>query len=68
MTEVVADRCTECGAVLTDGVCGSCTPTGIPPDKGERRHREANAAHEKELWDQHALVRKHRDRGPVVRP
>jgi hypothetical protein len=62
MKQNLADLCTECGAPLTESTCGNCAPTGAPIDKGERRHREADAAHEKDLWDQHALARKRRDR------
>jgi hypothetical protein len=48
---LATERCTECGAVLTDGVCGSCAPTGRPVDKGERRLIAGAADHEEELWD-----------------
>lgn len=52
------ERCTECGAPLTDGVCGNCAPTGMPIDKGERRIEAGDALHEKELWDQGLVDRK----------
>lgn len=57
------ERCTECGAVLTDGVCGNCSPTGRPVDKGERRLLADAADHEKELWDLGKVNRKTRVRG-----
>jgi hypothetical protein len=56
------ERCTECGAVLADGVCGSCAPTGRPVDKGERRLLADAAAHEKQLWDLGRVNRKVRVR------
>ena len=52
------ERCTECGAPLTDGVCGNCAPTGRPVDKGERRLAADAATHEKEQWDLRAVNRK----------
>ncbi|HAF08983.1 MAG TPA: hypothetical protein DCK98_02735 [Chloroflexi bacterium] len=58
MAATETERCTECGAPLTDGVCGSCAPSGRPLDKGARRRVAAAAAHEKELWDEHAVTRK----------
>lgn len=57
-----AARCMECGAPLTDGVCGNCAPTGRPLDKAERRRLAAAAEHEKELWDEHLVARKERAR------
>jgi hypothetical protein len=59
---VARERCMECGAVLTDGVCGACAPTGRPVDKGERRLIADAAAHEKELWDLGRVNRKVRVR------
>ena len=56
------ERCMECGAVLADGVCGTCAPTGRPVDKGERRLGADAAAHEKELWDLGRVNRKVRVR------
>lgn len=56
------ERCTECGAPLTNGVCGNCAPGGRPLDKAARRRLVAAAAHEKDLWDEHALARKLRAR------
>lgn len=52
------ERCTECGAPLTEGVCGSCAPTGQPVDKGERRLEAGAAEHEKEQWDLGVVNRK----------
>lgn len=52
----------ECGAVLTEGVCGNCAPTGRPVDKGERRLIADAADHEKELWDLGLVNRKVRVR------
>ncbi|HEU5287356.1 MAG TPA: hypothetical protein VFV20_03055 [Candidatus Limnocylindria bacterium] len=52
------ERCTECGAPLTAGVCGNCAPTGRPVDKGERRLEAGAAAHEKEQWDLQRVNRK----------
>lgn len=52
------DRCAECGAELTSGVCGTCRPTGRPPDKGLRRLEAGAAEHEKEQWDRHLVDRK----------
>jgi hypothetical protein len=58
------DRCIECAAPLTEGICGNCSPTGRPLDKGERRRRAAAAEHEKEQWDRHLVARKsHARRG-----
>jgi hypothetical protein len=59
---LATERCTECGAVLTDGVCGNCAPTGRPVDKGERRLIAGAADHEKELWDLGRVKRKVRVR------
>jgi hypothetical protein len=52
------ERCTECGATCSEGVCGTCAPTGRPVDKGERRLLADAAAHEKELWDLRRVNRK----------
>lgn len=52
------ERCTECGSPLTDGVCGTCAPTGAPLDKGERRLEADEAEHEKERWDLGLVDRK----------
>ena len=57
-----ADRCTECGAILTDGACGNCAPTGRVLDKGERRRAAAEAEHEKARWDANLVNRKTRKR------
>jgi hypothetical protein len=56
------ERCTECGGVLTDGVCGGCAPTGRPLDNAERRRAEAEAEREKARWDAHEVNRKVRER------
>lgn len=53
-----AERCTECGAQLTSGTCGTCRPTGRPTDKGLRRLEADAAEHEKEQWDRHLVDRK----------
>jgi hypothetical protein len=55
---LTTERCTECGATLSEGTCGTCAPTGRPVDKGERRLLADAAAHEKELWDLHQVNRK----------
>jgi len=55
---IEVERCTECGAPLTDGSCGNCAPTGRPEDKGERRLVADAAEHEKEQWDRHLVKRK----------
>lgn len=65
-TEV--ERCTECGAPLTEGVCGSCAPTGAPIDKGERRVEAGAAEHEKEQWALGVVNRKVRSRKKWARP
>jgi hypothetical protein len=52
------ERCTECGAPLFGGACGTCAPTGRPVDKGERRLDASAAEHEKKLWDQRLVNRK----------
>lgn len=63
MSPILLDeRCTECGAPLSESVCGNCAPTGRPVDKGERRLLADAAAHEKELWDLHQVDRKVRVR------
>ena len=56
------ERCTECGTELTDGMCGSCAPTGRPLDKGERRRAELESAREKSRWDAHLVNRKIHER------
>jgi len=65
---LATERCTECGATLSEGVCGCCAPNGRPVDKGERRFLADAAAHEKELWDLHQVNRKVRARASRVAP
>jgi hypothetical protein len=60
------DRCAECGAELTGGVCGTCRPTGRPADKGLRRIEAGAAEHEKEQWDRHLVDRKSHPRPHVA--
>ncbi len=62
------DRCTECGAPLAEGICGSCAPDGAPVDKGARRERALLAEREKALWDQKLLRRKVHERASHERP
>ena len=59
---VTIDRCTECGAPLAAGSCGTCAPDGTPLDKGARRERALLAEREKALWDQKRLRRKVHER------
>ncbi|MDO8562854.1 MAG: hypothetical protein Q7S25_03310 [Candidatus Limnocylindria bacterium] len=59
---MTVDRCTECGAPLAAGICGSCAPDGRPLDKGARRERALLTEHEKALWDQKLLPRKVHER------
>lgn len=58
MKQTEIERCTECGAPLSDGVCGNCAPTGAPVDKGERRIEADAAEHEKEQWALGVVKRK----------
>lgn len=60
------ERCTECGAPLTAGVCGNCAPTGRPVDKGARRLEAGAAEHEKEQWDLRRVDRKVHPRARVT--
>lgn len=57
MTTTV-ERCTECGAPLSGGVCGGCAPTGRPVDHGARRIEADAAQHEKGQWDLGRVDRK----------